>query len=40
VYSRYLTDFSLGPGRYEVELRVDDGENTAFSYQRPEEGRN
>jgi len=33
VYSRYLTDFSLGEGRYDVEIVVDDNENNAFSYQ-------
>ena len=38
VYSRYLTDFPGGVGRYSVELEVDDNGEKAFSYQRVVDG--
>jgi len=34
VYSRYLTDFDLGEGRYEVTVFVDDNAGRAFSFQK------
>lgn len=36
VYSRYLTDFSGGEGRYTVTLLVTDNQGRAFSVQRVE----
>ena len=36
VYSRYLTDFSGGEGRYTVTLLVTDNQGRAFSFQRAE----
>ncbi|XP_040572453.1 calcium-activated chloride channel regulator 1 [Lepeophtheirus salmonis] len=34
IYSRYLTDFSGGEGRYTITVFVDDNEGRAFSFQR------
>ena len=34
VYSRYLTDFDLGEGRYEITVFVDDNSGRAFSFQK------
>ena len=36
VYSRYLTNFSGGEGRYTVTLLVTDNQGRAFSFQRAE----
>ena len=38
VYSRYLTNFSGGEGRYTVTLLVTDNQGRAFSFQRAEGG--
>ena len=38
VYSRYLTNFDNGPGRYVVSVFVDDNDGQAFTFQWPEEG--
>ncbi len=34
IYSRYLTDFDLGEGRYEMTVFVDDNAGRAFSFQK------
>ncbi|QQP40876.1 Epithelial chloride channel proteinlike, partial [Caligus rogercresseyi] len=34
IYSRYLTDFSAGGGRYTITIFVDDNGGRAFSFQR------
>ena len=34
IYSRYLTDFDLGEGRYGMTVHVDDNSGRAFSFQK------